>query len=259
MFSPHDSQANEDPAEGAVEKGSLARTLLKVAVVAVLLIAVGIAFLVPAIQSAREAAQRASCQSHLKQIGLALHNYLATYGSFPPAYTVDADGRPMHSWRALILPSFEGGLDADYDFTEPWDGPNNLKLIEQVPYVYRCPSDGDAPPGTTNYAAVVGDETFWPNSSSRKSGEVSDGLSYTVAVVEVSGLNIPWTKPVDLEFGKIPVQINPGSGSGIASQHGEGVDMLMADGSVRFVRAGIDSSILRALLTVAGGEEVSTP
>lgn len=189
-----------------------------------------------------------------------MHNYLAAYGSFPPAYTVDENGRPMHSWRALLLPSFEGGLEAEYDFTEPWDSPNNLKLIEQMPDVYRCPSDGDTPPGMTNYVAVVGNDTVWPNASSRKAEEISDGLSNTVAVVEVSGLSIPWTKPqVDLEFDKIPFEINAVSANGISSQHGDGVDMLMADGSVRFMRTGIEPNILRALLTVAGGENVSPP
>ena len=226
------------------------RALLKVALVSVLLIGLGAAILVPAMGSAREAARRASCQCRLKQIGLALQNYLSEYGAFPPAYSVDADGRPMHSWRALILPSFEGGLANDYNFDEPWDSPGNLKLIDQMPNVYRCPSDGKAAPGTTNYAAVVGNQTFWPHASSRKRDEISDGLSNTIAVVEVSGLDIPWTKPVDLDFGKLSFQINSGSSEDIASQHGDGVDMLMTDGSVRFLRNGIEPDVLRGLLTV---------
>src|SRR6478672_5330638 len=50
---------------------------------------------------------RMACSNHLKQIGIALQNYHDVYGSFPPAYVADANGRPMHSWRVLILPFAE--------------------------------------------------------------------------------------------------------------------------------------------------------
>ncbi len=63
-----------------------------------------IALLLPAVQAAREAARRSACSNNLRQIGVALHNYSDTYGCFPPAFTVDQQGQPMHSWRALILP-----------------------------------------------------------------------------------------------------------------------------------------------------------
>src|SRR5579872_5845935 len=58
----------------------------------------------PAIQSARDAARRTMCLNNLHSIGLALFNYSADYGSLPPAYIADETGRPMHSWRVLLLP-----------------------------------------------------------------------------------------------------------------------------------------------------------
>ncbi|MEZ6114117.1 MAG: DUF1559 domain-containing protein [Pirellulaceae bacterium] len=82
--------------------------------------------LLPAVQTAREAARRSQCSSNLKQIELALHNYHDTFKSFPPAYIADANGRPMHSWRVLILPFMEQReLYDQCRFDEPWDGPNN--------------------------------------------------------------------------------------------------------------------------------------
>ena len=65
---------------------------------------VAVALLLPSVRRAREPARRSQCKNNLKQIWLALHNYHDEYQAFPPAYTVDAEGQPLHSWRTLILP-----------------------------------------------------------------------------------------------------------------------------------------------------------
>src|SRR5262245_18129478 len=103
----------------------------------------------------REAARRMQCSNHLKQIGLALQNYHDVYGSLPPAYIADANGKPLHSWRVLILPFLgERNLYEAYQFDEPWNGPSNSKLAEQVPACYRCPSrSGKQPKLETSYVA----------------------------------------------------------------------------------------------------------
>src|SRR5712691_1116717 len=59
------------------------------------------------VMEALEASHRSSCKCFLKHIGLALHNYHDTYGTFPPAFVLGPDGRPWHSWRVLILPYLE--------------------------------------------------------------------------------------------------------------------------------------------------------
>src|SRR5687767_14136115 len=81
----------------------------RVASALIALVAIGLVLccLIPAFMPAvgsRPPSKRTQCKNNLKQIALALHNYHDVYGSFPPAYIADKDGRPMHSWRVLLLP-----------------------------------------------------------------------------------------------------------------------------------------------------------
>src|SRR5260221_9789347 len=83
--------------------------------------AVAIASWLPMERGVRPAARRSQCKNNLKQIGLALHNYHGVWGSFPPPYIPDEQGRPKHSWRTLILPMFDQApLYNKYRFDEPW-------------------------------------------------------------------------------------------------------------------------------------------
>ena len=69
----------------------------------------------------RGPARASMCKNQLMNIGLALYQYYEQYGSFPPAYIADESGKPMHSWRVLILPYLEeSALYMQYDFNEPW-------------------------------------------------------------------------------------------------------------------------------------------
>ena len=80
-----------------------------------------VALLLPAVSRAREAARRRQCANQLKQIVLALLNYREANGCFPPAYIAGKNGKPMHSWKVIILPYIDGdSLYKQYRFDEPW-------------------------------------------------------------------------------------------------------------------------------------------
>ncbi len=95
--------------------------------------------------------------SQLLTIGSALHNWRDTFGGFPPPVVRGPDGSPWHSWRVLILP-FLGHSDLynKYEFKEPWNGPNNQKLLKEIPNVYRFSSDERFPPTATHFVSIVG-------------------------------------------------------------------------------------------------------
>jgi hypothetical protein len=207
------------------------------------------------------ASKRSQCKYNLNQIGVALHNYHDIFGCFPPAFIADENGRPIHSWRVLILPFLgQVPLYNKYRFDEPWDGPNNSKLAGTILPVYNCPSDdhGESNPSiTTNYVAIVGGETAWPESGTTVFGDIRDGTSNTLLVVEVANSGIHWMEPRDLHVVQMAPTINAKSGQGISSRHTGGAHGLIADGSVRFIADSLSAEDLRAWLTAHAGD-VST-
>ena len=115
-------------------------TLIELLVV-IAIISVLIALLLPAVQQAREAARRTQCLNHLKQIGLALHNYEDAHRLFPPGWvSSDTNG---FSWMARILPQLDqGNLFQKIDFTQASHAsPPNLSVLQTPLNFFRCPTD----------------------------------------------------------------------------------------------------------------------
>ncbi|MBC8288783.1 MAG: DUF1559 domain-containing protein, partial [Planctomycetes bacterium] len=132
---------------------------------------------------------------------MAVANYLDNHGHYPPAWIADENGKPLLSWRVLILPHVEEqALYDQFDLTESWDGPNNLKLLDRMPSNYRLHTIDDEHKTAANYVAVVGEETMWQGAEPRDRKFVSDGSSNTLMIAEFVGHPIPWTKPEDLPF-----------------------------------------------------------
>jgi len=215
----------------------------------------------------RVSSRRDSCLNNMRQLTLALLGYAAEHGSFPPAYVADETGRPMHSWRILILP-YVGRPDLydKYDFDEPWDGPNNRKLADQMPLIYRCPAQHNPQsPNATAYVAIVGPNTMWPGSKPRRLKTVSDERSDTLMLVELKDSNINWMEPRDFTIEELLKRNAAGEHSASPCIHYTetrffhqcGWNGAFADGHAQFLDHFISRQTLRALATVDGGEEVS--
>lgn len=160
-------------------------TLIELLVV-IAIIAILIALLLPAVQQAREAARRSDCKNRMKQLGLALHNYLDTHRTFPPGGITDGgqlgDGCPGPSafqvtgsgapWTVMVLPFMEETARYnEFDFNSPfpyrhgWPAstfPNITPQFQQLSS-FQCPSDpasGEGIPNNNYYGVQGGGSTL---------------------------------------------------------------------------------------------------
>ena len=191
---------------------TLVELLVVIAVIGIL-----IALLLPAVQAAREAARRTQCSSHLKQIGLALHNYHDTHRCFPP-FLIHRTGNPARiadvdkgaNWLVFLLPYVEQRqLYDQWDFHIPAN--QNPGRSEEL-RIYKCPSDPQSDGNFCSYAGGgwargnygmnVGPCDFGVGGSASSLGgigganqvvriaAITDGTSNTVAVDELrAGMN----------------------------------------------------------------------
>ena len=207
------SVKGKSPLMNITSRRRLGFTLIELLVV-IAIIAILIALLLPAVQQAREAARRTSCRDHLKQLGLALHNYADAHLTLPSGYVYkpDTSTSPVSNgagfgWGSMVLPFLEQSqVYNEFDWNVPLHDATNLKAREHHLPVFLCPSDSVSQTGfvemgpdperyaMASYAASFGPPDldavqeqrlglFSRNSRTRFS-DVTDGMSNTLMVGE---------------------------------------------------------------------------
>jgi Protein of unknown function (DUF1559) len=214
----------------------------------------------PAYDGARTAAIRAQCASRLKQIASALSAYESEFSALPSAYTIDADGRPLHSWRTLILPYLEQkDLYATINLSKPWDDRANAKAMATPIDVYRCPLSR-GPANSTSYLATVADDGCLLPTRPRALADIKDDHYSTLMLIETSDENSrPWMEPTDADEEVLLSLISPksnfhhryGRKTGFAP---DGANAGFVDGGVHFLKANTKPDVLRSLFSISGGE-----
>jgi Protein of unknown function (DUF1559) len=179
----------------------------------------------------RERADENTCRQNLKVISGALMNYYSKNGAFPPAFVADNNGRPLHSWRVLLLPYLgEDALFKAYRFDEPWDGPHNRLLADRIPVHYKCPSDS-ASPFTTSYCIITDNDGRWLIGNSTKSDAYEEN---PIFVAEVADSGILWLEPRDLKKEQALAGINSPNRPAISSNHKGGAHVEFKYASPKF-------------------------
>lgn len=202
-----------------------------------------------------EADHRKVCQNRIQQIVLAMLLYEKDHGTLPPAFTVDGNGKTLHSWRVLILPYV--GQQELYDqlkLDEPWDSPHNKKYWNADVPCYRCPSDSNASSGQTTYSVIVGAEAAFDGSEGKRLdlfGPTSGSLILVAERLKPIGWMDPTNEiPLSLADKGINVK-DPSTGkkvSGLASEHPSVIQFGLRDGSVDYVSELIPRDVLEAML-----------
>ncbi|MEX0610975.1 MAG: M56 family metallopeptidase [Pirellulales bacterium] len=208
-------------------------------------------------QAARHA-PIAQTQNNLKNLALAILNYEATYRALPPHAKYDASGKPVLSWRVMILPFLDqADLYEEFRLDEPWDSEHNRKLLARMPDEFKNPKLNE--PTKTNYLAVVGEEcVFTGTPNGIKFSRISDGTARTIALVEADADQaVEWTKPEDWQFDRNAPT------SHLGGLWGDRWHAAWIDGSVRGIFTLEPRNLIGIQFTCAGGEtrslEESTP
>jgi len=241
---------------GAVQIAPQSPPTRKFGIVEILVVlfcgAVLVSLILPAVNSHPGPSHRTQCLNNVRNLTMALQLYAQQHQAFPPAYTVDAQGRPLHSWRTLILPYFDlQGLYESIDLSKPWDAQENAAAFQTHVDVYACAS-AKLPSNHTLYLASVGPKAGLMGAKSRNLSEITDGAENTLLVIEVpTDRSVPWMSPQDADEALILSL----AGSSKLAHSGSAVAGF-CDGRVRTLSIHLPAATWRALITIAGSEEV---
>ena len=262
---------------------ALVELLVVIAIIGVL-----VAILLPAVQAAREAARRAECQNHLRQIGVALLVYHDAHGQLPIGCIdkrvprTNPNGRQL-AWSAGILPHLEEQtLWRRIDFSAPYDSAANAAAAATIVAVYLCPSavrlaagregamvsntlaaGGAYRAAAIDYGGIYGAAQVSPAANgvflydrAVKISEITDGTSHTLALAEDTGRG--WTQDGEWINGEniydVSNPINMQQHNEIWSDHPGGAMALWCDGGATMLAETIKLPVLRAICTRAGND-----
>jgi hypothetical protein len=208
----------------------------------------------PFLTGGREGFARSTSINHMKQFGLALHNYHDAYESLPPGAIQSSTGRPVHGWQTLLLPYLDHKPVSDQlDLSLPWDAPTNAEVFETPIGEFSSPRLQMA----QNRWDRSAESHFAGNIRVLRPGKpltfaaITDGESQTLLVGEVAAGFKPWGDPTNLRDPALGLHVSPHT-FGFSST--ESTWFLHADGSVHEYHPDTNLAVLKALATPAGGD-----
>ncbi|MCL2710254.1 MAG: DUF1559 domain-containing protein [Planctomycetaceae bacterium] len=218
------------------------------------------------LDAAAAVGRETQCRNHLKQICLAFHTFHDANNKFPPLYTVDKDGKPLHSWRVAVLPYLEqSALYEKIRKDEPWDSEYNKQFHSQCPAILQCPqmaakNSAIKQEGLTTYSVIVGKNAYPDEGKQYTFYMITDGTSNTWAVVERQ-TPVCWMDPTQEITQEEAMKGIGKSETGIAAVHSSGARratlVAFFDGSVRTFAENLSLESLKCYVMRNDGSSVS--
>lgn len=212
----------------------------------------------PALRRQMKIADRNNDLSRMKAIATALNAYCDRYGTYPPPNLVDPTGKPLLSWRVLILP-FMGYKDLHDEFAldQPWNSPLNMSLIKRMPEVFCSSNSPDAYGAKQpNFVLLTGNATVFPPSGPLGRTQVAD--LPTLLLVETNNGLVAWTEPGDIDVSVSGVRFGSKSMESIGGLHAEVALGVDTRGDAMIIPKTTTIAELDALVSPNGREAIAS-
>ena len=239
------------------EKRGWMPAMIGAAIVAFLffLTATTVVFLWPQLNRSIQRAAQGRDLDNMKSIAAALNTYADRYGTYPPPVVFDSVGKPLYSWRVLILP-FLGyeELYKQFELNRSWDSPANSNLHRAMPSEYASPNSPDASSNNeTNYVLITGPGTLFPPSGPLSPKNLDKP---TLLLVETKN-NTTWCQPGDIDIGR-RFRVGNKPMVDVGGLHKSSFTAMTVDEEGMRIPSNVPQNVLDSLVTPNGGENVQT-
>lgn len=218
----------------------------------------GLWYILPGMQRGLSIAAQRKDLDNMRTIVEALNEYCARYGTYPTPTVTDTTGRKLYSWRVLILP-FLGyeDLHKRFQLDQAWDSPANSALLNEMPSVFASPnSDLGTRNHEPNYVLLIGPGTVFPPAGPLSKSQVTD--TPTILLVETLCNGTVWTQPGDLDTGQNGATFGKQGMKTIGGLHATHVVVMDCDANGYRIPQQTPQSVIDALVTPSGGENVNS-